>query len=178
MAELHFETRGDVSVVTIDNPPFNVVTVGLAVALAGLLDKLESDREVRALVLTGAGDRAFCAGSDIKEFSNFIGPGGDVLENKMSAENAAFSKLAEFSKATVAAVNRHALGGGLELAVCCDLLVADERAKLGLPEVKLGVFPGAGGTARVPRRIGEGRAKELMLLGDPINAQTGLNWDW
>ena len=165
-----------VAVVTLNNPPLNVVTLELTGALDRILDEFAADPKVRAVVLTGAGERAFCAGSDIKEFTNFVGPGGRVLERKMIGENAMYSKLAAFPKPTVAAINSAALGGGVELAVCCDLLVAAENAKLSLPEVKLGVFPAAGGTVRVARRIGEGRAKEMMFLGEPIDAATALSW--
>jgi len=165
-----------IAVVTLNNPPLNVVTVELTASLDRILDEFAEDPNVRTLVLTGAGDRAFCAGSDIKEFSSFVGPSGRVLDGKMIGENATYSKLAAFAKPTVAALNGSAVGGGLELALCCDLIVAGENVKLSLPEVKLGVFPGAGGTVRVARRIGEGRAKEMMFLGDPIDAATALSW--
>jgi enoyl-CoA hydratase/carnithine racemase len=150
-----------VAELTLDNPPMNLVTLALTRQLDAALTRLAEDTDVRALVVTGAGERAFCAGSDIKEFA---------------AENAAFSRLAAFPKPTIAAIDGVAFGGGLELAVCCDLLVAGAEARLALPEVKLGVFPGSGGTIRVPRRIGEGRAKQLMFIGEPIDAATALAW--
>ena len=165
-----------IALITLDNPPLNVVTVALTKLFSDALDEVATSPEVRVLVLTGAGQRAFCAGSDIREFAEFIGPGGRVLERKLIAENALYTKLDKFPKPAVAALNGHALGGGLELAVCCDLIVADETARLSLPEVKLGVIPGSGGPIRVTRRIGEGRAKEMMLLGEPIEAQTALAW--
>ena len=94
----------------------------------------------------------------------------------MRKENETYSKVDDFPKPTIAAVAGLAFGGGLELAVCCDLLVVEENARLALPEIKLGVFPGSGGTVRVTRRIGEGRAKEMMFFGEPIDAQTALAW--
>jgi enoyl-CoA hydratase len=99
-----------------------------------------------------------------------------VVGKKMAAENAAFSRLAAFPHPTIAALNGVAFGGGLELAVCCDLLVAGADVRVALPEIKLGVFPGSGGTVRVPRRIGETRAKELMFTGEPIGTDTALAW--
>ncbi|HEY7517928.1 MAG TPA: enoyl-CoA hydratase-related protein [Methylomirabilota bacterium] len=162
-----------VAELTLDNPPMNLVTLALTRQLDAALTRLAEDTDVRALVVTGAGERAFCAGSDIKEFAAVA---ADVVGKKLAAENAAFSRLAAFPKPTIAAIDGVAFGGGLELAVCCDLLVAGAEARLALPEVKLGVFPGSGGTIRVPRRIGEGRAKQLMFIGEPIDAATALAW--
>ncbi len=165
-----------VALITLNNPPLNLVTVELTKVLIDKLDELASDHSVRVLILTGQGARAFCAGSDIGEFSGFVGPEGQVLQRKLITENTAYSKVDKFPKPTIAALNGPALGGGLELAVCCDLLVAAENIQLSLPEVNLGVFPGSGGTVRVTRRIGEGRAKEMMLLGEPIDAHVALGW--
>jgi enoyl-CoA hydratase len=164
-----------VAVVTLNSPPLNLVTLELTRALERTLDRLADDPEARVLVLTGAGERAFCAGSDIKEFPEMMAP-GVVLERKMKKENETYSKVDDFPKPTIAAVTGLAFGGGLELAVCCDLIVVEENARLALPEIKLGVFPGSGGTIRVTRRIGEGRAKEMMYLGEPIDAKTALAW--
>lgn len=164
-----------VAVVTLDNPPLNLVSIEMTAALEGLLDAFAEDPAIRVLVLTGSGERAFCAGSDVTEFRTLTGP-AEVLERKLIGENRAYSKLAAFPKPTIAAVQGVALGGGLELAVCCDLIVVEEGVKLGLPEIKLGWFPGSGGTVRVTRRIGEARAKEMMFFGEPIDAQTALRW--
>jgi enoyl-CoA hydratase len=161
-----------VAVVTLNNPPMNVVTVALTALLDEALHRLAADSAVRALVLTGAGDRAFCAGSDVKEFPALA---DDVVSKKLRRENAAFSLVDDFPRPTVAALNGLAYGGGLELATCCDLIVAGEDVRLALPEIKLGVLPGSGGTVRVTRKIGEGRAKELMFLGEPIDARTALD---
>jgi enoyl-CoA hydratase len=169
------EVDGGVAVVTLANPPLNLVTLELTRALDETLDRLSGNPEVRALVVTGAGERAFSAGSDIKEFPEVMAP-GVVVEKKLRQENATYSKLDDFPKPTIAAVSGLAFGGGLELAVCCDLIVVDENARLALPEIKLGVIPGSGGTVRVARRIGEGRAKEMMFFGEPIDAGTAHAW--
>jgi enoyl-CoA hydratase len=167
------EVEDGVAVVTLNNPPLNLVTLDLTRALDRALDRLASDPAVRVLVLTGAGERAFCAGSDIREFP---GVADHVIGKKLAAENRAYSKLDDFPKPTIAAVAGLAYGGGLELAVCCDLVVVEANARLALPEIKLGVFPGSGGTVRVTRRIGEGRAKDMMYFGEPIDPETALAW--
>jgi enoyl-CoA hydratase len=164
-----------VAVVTLNNPPLNVVTLELTRELERTLERLAAEPAARVLVVTGAGERAFCAGSDIKEFPQLMAP-GVVVESKMRKENETYSRLDDFPKPTIAAVAGLAYGGGLELAVCCDLIVVEETARLALPEIKLGVFPGSGGTVRVTRRVGEGRAKEMMFIGDPIDAHTALAW--
>jgi enoyl-CoA hydratase len=169
------EVRDGIATMTLDNPPLNLVTLELTRQLGEKLDALAQDDEARVLVLTGAGDRAFCAGSDVSEFAGMMGP-GQVVPKKLARENATYSKLDDFPKPTIAAVSGLAYGGGLELAVCCDLIVVEQHTRLCLPEIKLGVFPGSGGTVRVTRRIGEGRAKEMMFFGEPIDAATALSW--
>lgn len=164
-----------IAVLTLDNPPLNVVFRGLTQALGQALDAIAANSSVRAVVLTGAGTRAFCAGSDIAEFTPLMLP-GRIVPEKLALQHEVFARLDDFPKPTIAAVNGLAFGGGLEIAVCCDLIVADEKAHFALPEIKLGVFPGSGGPVRVTRRVGEGRAKELMLLGEPIDAATALTW--
>jgi enoyl-CoA hydratase len=124
--------------------------------------------EVRALVITGAGEKAFCAGADIKELR-----GRNMVAQKRGAERgqATFAKLERLPFPTVAAINGFAFGGGLELALACTFRLASANAKLGLPEIKLGLIPGYGGTQRLPRLIGEARALEMILLGRAISAQ-------
>ncbi len=162
-----------VALVTLDNPPLNLVTLEMTRELDPLLSRLAADPAVRVLVLTGSGSRAFCAGSDIKEFLEVADA---VVPKKLARENAAYSRVAEFPKPTIAALNGIAFGGGLELAACCDLIVAEAGGSIALPEIKLGVFPGSGGTIRVTRRIGEGRAKQLMFFGEPVPVETALAW--
>ncbi len=162
-----------VALVTLDNPPLNLVTLEMTRELDALLSRLAADPAVRVMVLTGSGSRAFCAGSDIKEFLEVADA---VVPKKLARENAAYSRVAEFPKPTIAALNGIAFGGGLELAACCDLIVAEAGGSIALPEIKLGVFPGSGGTIRVTRRIGEGRAKQLMFFGEPVPVETALAW--
>lgn len=159
--------HGPVTTIRLNNPPLNLVTVELTRSLEAALGEIDEDRSVRCVVVTGTGDRAFCAGSDVKEFEALR---GRVGEGKLLLEKAVYRHLAQLAVPTIAAIQADALGGGLELALCCDLRVADERAKLGLPEVRLGVMPGSGGTQRLPRIVGVARAKELILTGEIIDA--------
>jgi len=167
MTELVAIESGPVTTVRLVNPPLNLVTVELTQQLNAALASIESDESVRCVVLTGTGDRAFCAGSDVKEFESLQ---GRVGEGKLLLEKAVYRRLARLPMPTIAAIQADALGGGLELALCCDLRVADERAKLGLPEVRLGVMPGSGGTQRLPRIVGPARAKQMILMGEVLSA--------
>lgn len=164
-----------IALVTLNHPPLNLVTLGMTRELNALVARLAADPDVRVMVLTGAGSTAFCVGSDIKEFPRMMAAGA-VVPNKLALENEAWSRVDDFPKPTIAALNGLAFGGGLELAVCCDLLVAEAGGRLALPEINLGVFPGSGGTIRVTRRIGEGRAKEMMYFGEPLPVETALAW--
>jgi enoyl-CoA hydratase/carnithine racemase len=158
---------GPITTIRLENPPLNLVTVELTRSLDRALAGIEDDRSVRCVVVTGTGERAFCAGSDVKEFES---QRGRVGEGKLLLEKAVYRRLARLPVPSIAAIQADALGGGLELALCCDLRVADERAKLGLPEVRLGVMPGSGGTQRLPRVVGIAKAKELILMGEIIGA--------
>lgn len=164
-----------IATVTLNNPPLNLVTLDLSHKLNALVGKLAADPAVRVLVLTGSGSKAFCAGSDIKEFPKMMAAGA-VVPTKLALENEAYSRVDDFPKPTIAALNGLALGGGLELAVCCDIIVAEAGNQVALPEIKLGVFPGSGGTIRVTRRIGEARAKEMMFFGEMLPVETALSW--
>jgi enoyl-CoA hydratase/carnithine racemase len=161
-------SRGAVSRIELDNQPLNLVTGEMMERLDAALDELARDGGVRVVVVTGAGTRAFCAGSDVKEFD---GLAGRVAQGKLLYEKYVYRKLAELPVPTIAAIEGDALGGGLELALCCDLRIASVRARLGMPEVRLGVIPGSGGTQRLPAVVGPARAKELILVGELINAQ-------
>ena len=174
-SNIGIEIDQGVALLTMNNPPLNVATLQSTRQFNEALDGLASNGEVLVLVVRGSGERAFSAGSDISEFPDYLAA-GNVVEKKLRYENETMVKLERFPKPTVAALNGLAFGGGLELAVCCDLIVADETANLALPEIKLGVFPGSGGTLRVTRRGGPGRAKEMMFLGEPISAAQALEW--
>jgi enoyl-CoA hydratase len=164
-----------IAVVTLNNPPLNLVTLEMTRELNALVARLADDSTVRVMILTGSGSKAFCAGSDIKEFPQMMAAGA-VVPKKLALENEAWSRVDDFPKPTIAALNGLAFGGGLELAVCCDLIVAETGNQVALPEINLGVFPGSGGTIRVTRRIGEGRAKEMMFFGEPLSVETALAW--
>jgi enoyl-CoA hydratase/carnithine racemase len=169
MSELVHLAVGRVARVTLDHPPLNLVTRELLVALDGALATLEAadPGDVRAVVVTGAGERAFSAGSHVGEFEAQRGAAG---RERHELESGVARRLAELPMPTIAAIEGNALGGGLELALCCDIRVASERARLGLPEVRLAVTPGAGGTQRLPRAVGPARARELILTGRIIDA--------
>jgi enoyl-CoA hydratase len=172
---VHYAVDNAVATLTLDNPPLNVVSLALTRQLAEHLDAIAADDRVRAVIVTGSGSRAFCAGSDIAEFGDMMKP-GQVVDKKLRRQNEVFQRLANLPKPTIAALNGLTLGGGLEIACCCDLLVAEEPVKFALPEIKLGVFPSSGGTFRTTRRIGIGRAKQMMFLGEPVDATTALAW--
>jgi enoyl-CoA hydratase len=162
---------GRVAHLELDNPPLNLISDELLTELDSALALLEAAApgDVRAVVVSGAGERAFLsAGSDVKRFESHRGPAG---RPHFTREEAAMSRLAALPMPTIAAIEANALGGGLELALACDIRVASERANLGLPEVRLAVTPGAGGTQRLSRVIGVGRAKELTLTGRIIDAR-------
>ena len=151
------------------NPPLNLVTRPLLDELAAALATLAASDpgDVRAVVVTGRGDRSFSAGSDVGDFEAQRGPGG---RERHALEERVNQALAELPMPTIAAIEGNALGGGLEIALCCDLRIASEAAKLGLPEVRLAVTPGGGGTQRLPRVVGPARAKELILTGRVLSA--------
>jgi enoyl-CoA hydratase len=171
----YLDLNNHVATITLDNPPLNVVTLGLTAALADCLDAALRNDDVAAVVLSGAGEKAFCAGSDITEFKDMMAP-GQVVPKKLARQHEVFGRLDDFPKPTVAALHGAVYGGGLEIAACCDLLVAEEGTRFCLPEIKLGLFPSSGGPVRVTRRIGEGRAKEMMFLGEPIGVEMALAW--
>jgi enoyl-CoA hydratase/carnithine racemase len=157
-----------VAQLTLNNPPLNLVTLEMTERLIDALDGLEGDDAVRAVVVTGAGDRAFCAGSDVKEFANVR---DRVVEKKLARENEAFGRFESLSKPTVAAIEGIAYGGGCEISMACDLRTAGQGAKFALPEVRLGVVPGSGGLFRLPELVGPAKAMELMYLGEPLDAR-------
>ena len=169
------EHEGAVALVTLDNPPMNALAAALVEELEAEIDRLDGDADTRAVVLRGAGERAFVAGADIKEFPALRESGGGEdgaarglhsLGHRMDAARIPF----------VAAIQGFCLGGGLELAMCCDVRICTQDARLGQPEIKLGLVPGGGGTQRLPRLIGSGRANLLNLGGEFIDAETAYAW--
>ncbi len=164
---------GRVARLELVNPPLNLTTEAMFHELAAACATLEDadPAEVRAVVVTGTGERAFSAGSDVKAFESGRGPDGPA---RLALEEETVSRLARLPMPTIAAIEGNALGGGLELALACDIRVASERARLGLPEVRLGVTPGAGGTQRLPRVVGAAIARELILTGRVLSAEEAL----
>ena len=137
------------------------------------LDYARNDDTVRCVIITGTGDRAFCAGADIKERAAISRRAHDYYIRQQDTHDL-FRSMEEFERPVIAAINGVALGGGLEIALCCDLRIASSAARLGLPEIKLGAIPAAGGTQRLPRLIGEALAKELIYTSDMISAERAL----
>ncbi|MGH7758544.1 MAG: enoyl-CoA hydratase/isomerase family protein [Candidatus Dormibacteria bacterium] len=163
--------RGRVAWVTIDHPPANALSQAVLEGLRAAFAEISNDPELGAAVLTGAGDRFFVAGADIGEF---LSQGEDGTRRKIADGQRLTLEMERQRFPIVAAINGFALGGGLELAMACDLRVASRRAKLGQPEVLLGIIPGWGGTQRLPRLVGRGRALELLLSGEQISADRAL----
>jgi enoyl-CoA hydratase/carnithine racemase len=166
------ETSDGVAVITVDNPPVNTLADAVLEQLGTTATNLAADAGVRAVVLTGAGDKAFMAGADLAEFQRLLDGDGSI-EDHVAASRRALDLVEAIPQPVIAAVQASAMGGGLEVALVCDLVVADPEARLGLPEVRLGLMPGAGGTSRLPRRIGIGPARELLLLGRAVTAEEG-----
>ena len=172
--ELHFDLRDGLAVVTLQRPTrSNALSRSLLAALGEVGAVLAREPSLRAVILTGSGDKAFCAGADLKERRE-MSP--DAIREQLRAYRAQLAWLTELPVPTVAAINGVALGGGLELAMMCDLRVAAAHARFGLPETSLGIIPGAGGTQRLPRLIGTARALEVVLLGRRLDAQEALSW--
>jgi methylglutaconyl-CoA hydratase len=170
---VRLERHGQVGVLIIDRPErSNALSRDTLLAFGRLGRELSGAQELRALVVTGAGSRAFCAGADLKERQQM--PEARIRE-QLRLYHTELGWLDSSPVPVVAALNGAALGGGLELALLCDLRVAAEHATLGLPETTLGIIPGAGGTQRLPRLIGEARAKELILLGRRLTAHEALS---
>jgi enoyl-CoA hydratase len=155
------------AVVTVDRPPVNALSLQVQDEIEQVFNELAIEQGVGAVVITGGGDKAFMAGADIKMISDIDSEG--ALQMSTSTQRV-FRLIEEFPRVVVAAVNGLALGGGAELALACDIRVAEDHALFGFPEVGLGLLPGAGGTQRLARLVGPGKAKELILTGDPINA--------
>jgi enoyl-CoA hydratase len=169
MNNLLLEVENGIAVVTINRPKsLNALNSETLAELSECFSDIEKRDDVKVLILTGSGEKSFVAGADISEMVDNNAIGG----RKMALlAKAAFEKLENIRQVTIAAVNGFALGGGCEIAMACDIRVASENAKFGQPEVGLGTIPGFGGTQRLPRLVGKGRAKELIFTTDMIDAQ-------
>jgi enoyl-CoA hydratase len=160
-----------VGIVYLNRPPYNPLSTQVYQDLLTVFEELEKDRLVRSIIITGKGDRAFAAGADINEMINLNG--AEMMEMSR-VSRLAYDKVESITKPVIAAVNGLALGGGCELALACDFRICSPNTKFGLPEINLGIIPGGGGTQRLPRLIGQAKAKELLYFGEMIHAENAL----
>lgn len=175
MGEIASSVEDGVLLLRLRNGSANAFSANMARSLADIVAHLPAD--VGAVVICGTSGGAFCAGSDIRELIR-LQETGDGPGPLLRAESEALRAFAAISVPTITAIDGVAFGGGMELAACCDLVIASEKARFCLPEIKLGVFPGLGGTVWIPRRIGYTKALEMMLTGVEIDARTALDWNF
>jgi len=170
---LLYEKADGIAKVTLNRPEaLNALNSTVYNELYDVFESIENDDEVRVVILTGSGEKAFAAGSDVAEMANM----DPIAAQKfMATIRKASDRIYNLTKPVIAAISGYALGGGCELAMCCDLRIASEKARFGQPEINLGLIPGASGTQRLPRLIGVAKAKEMIYLGDMIDAATALN---
>ncbi len=162
------ERRGRIALITINRPDkLNALNIATRKELADALDELRNDEEIRVVVITGAGEKAFVAGADINEFAGRTA----VQQRAVMKAKSVFTAAEDFPKPLIAMINGFCLGGGCELALACDIRIASDRAKFGQPEINLGIIPGGGATQRLTRLIGEGKAMQMVLTGEMIDAQ-------
>src|SRR6201981_1914482 len=164
-----YEKKGPIAYITLNRPKvLNALSQAVFSELKAAFEDARDDTNVRSVILTGSGDKAFAAGADIAEVSSYTAAQGEEATRRAQGVTELIENL---GKPVIAAVNGFALGGGCELAMACTIRIASENAKFGQPEVKIGIMPGAGGTQRLPRLIGKGRALQLILTGEIINVQ-------
>ena len=166
---LQFAREESFAVITLNRPPANAISEQLVTELNAALNSVEDDESVRAVIITGAGDKIFCAGADLG--SAFSGGNVDTF---IRFGNSVMRKIERFPKPVIAAINGHALGGGCEIAMACHFRILKESARMGQTESNLGIIPGYGGTQRLPRLIGRTKALEFLILGTQIAAQECL----
>lgn len=173
MEYLSWKVEDGVAVVTIQRPPANALSRQLIVEVDEMLDAMELDQTIRVIVLHGEG-RFFSAGADIKEFTEVAS--GDEFSKLAASGQQVFEKLESFPKPIIAAIHGAALGGGLELAMSCHIRYVAEDAKLGLPELSLGLIPGFAGTQRLPKYVGTAKAAEMLFTSEPISGAEAVQW--
>ncbi|HEX6083773.1 MAG TPA: enoyl-CoA hydratase-related protein [Thermoanaerobaculia bacterium] len=172
MNNVRTENKDGILVITIDRPKvLNALNAETVAEIGAAFDAARDDASVKAVILTGGGEKAFVAGADIRELAEMTPVTGKEIAQKGQR---VFRNIERFPKPVIAAVNGFALGGGCELALACHIRIASDRAQLGLPEVTLGIIPGYGGTQRMARLLGKGKALELILTGDRIGAEEAL----
>jgi enoyl-CoA hydratase len=173
MENLSWSLEGKVAHVTIQRPPANALASGLIREIDAILDELEGNPEVRVILLKGEG-RFFSAGADIKEFTTI--ETGEEFSQLAKKGQDVFERMENFSKPIIAAIHGAALGGGLELAMGCHIRLVSEDAKLGLPELQLGLVPGFAGSQRLPKLVGRAKAAEMLLTSEPITGTEAVQW--
>jgi enoyl-CoA hydratase len=173
MENLSWSLEGKVAHVTIQRPPANALASGLIREVDAILDELEGNPEVRVILLKGEG-RFFSAGADIKEFTTI--ETGEEFSQLAKKGQDVFERMENFSKPIIAAIHGAALGGGLELAMGCHIRLVSENAKLGLPELQLGLVPGFAGSQRLPKLVGRAKAAEMLLTSEPITGTEAVQW--
>jgi enoyl-CoA hydratase len=168
---LLLERRGRVAIITINRPEKrNALNIKMREEGAALIEELRHDDSVNVVVITGAGDKAFIAGADIAEFAGRSAQ----MQRDVMVQRSLFNAIDTFPKPVIAMVNGYCLGGGCEVALACDIRIASETASFGQPEINLGIIPGGGGSQRLTRLVGEGRAMEMILSGQIIDAKTAF----
>jgi enoyl-CoA hydratase len=173
MENLSWSLEGKVAHVTIQRPPANALASGLIREIDAILDEMEGNPEVRVILLKGEG-RFFSAGADIKEFTTI--ETGEEFSQLAKKGQDVFERMENFSKPIIAAIHGAALGGGLELAMGCHIRLVSENAKLGLPELQLGLVPGFAGSQRLPKLVGRAKAAEMLLTSEPITGTEAVQW--
>jgi len=173
MENILTEIQHQILTITINRPEkLNALNKNVIQELHDALADASHNKEVKVIIITGAGEKAFVAGADISEFANYTPEQGEELSR--NGQKILFDYIENLNKPVIAAINGFALGGGLELALCCHVRVASSNAKMGLPELNLGVIPGYGGTQRLAQLIGKGKAMEMILTSDMVNAEEAL----
>ena len=173
MENLSWTLEGNVASVLIQRPPANALASGLISEIDALLNELEENRDVRVILLKGEG-RFFSAGADIKEFTTI--ETGEEFSKLAGRGQEVFERMENFPKPIIAAIHGAALGGGLELAMGCHIRLVSENAKLGLPELQLGLVPGFAGSQRLPKFVGRAKAAEMLLTSEPISGVEAVQW--
>jgi enoyl-CoA hydratase/carnithine racemase len=162
-----------VTTITIDRPPVNAMSRAVVAALEAALDTLAADAATHVALLRGAGPRGFSAGADISEFPALLAPTADIRGEGIQR---LADRVEAFPKPLIVAIHGFCMGGGLEIALACDIRIAAEDAQLGLPEIRIGILPGGGGTQRLPRAVGPGRARLMIFGGESISGRRAAEW--
>lgn len=172
--EIFLTVNDHVATLTINRPKvYNALDTEILYKIEKILDQVENDKDIYALIITGSGDKSFVAGANIRDLRKMT---PETAKLSIKVGHKVFQHIEELSKPSIAVINGHCLGGGLEIAMSCDIRICVNNIKIGLPEANVGMIPGWGGTMRLQRIVGQGRAKEMILLGKTIDPQTAKNY--